>query len=94
MIESIAPPQAPALGNLMVIGFVSPIPPDLLEGWSLLAAVSNQTLGYYAYSKVATALEPASYDWNFEIAPVGAALYMEMATSATDPLVCVASRAL
>ena len=94
MTESIVPPQTPASGNLLVIGFVAPFPPDLLDGWALLAAVSNQTLGYYAYSKAATASEPASYDWNFEIAPAGAALYMEIAAGTANPLVCTASRSL
>lgn len=95
MIESIVPPQAPAAGNLMIIGFVAPLAPELLDGWTLLAAVSNQTLGYYAYSKVATASEPASYDWSFEIAPVGAALYMEIAPgNPANPLVLASSRSL
>ena len=95
MTESIVPPQSPAAGNLLVIGFVAPLAPDLLDGWALLAAVSNQTLGYYAYSKVATASEPASYDWSFSIAPVGAALYMEITPGSVDnPLVLASSRSL
>jgi hypothetical protein len=95
MIESIVPPQAPAAGNLLIVGFVSPIAPDPLDGWALLAAVSNQTLGYYAYSKVATASEPASYDWSFSISPVGAGLYMEIAAgNVANPLVRASSRSL
>lgn len=94
MVQSIKPPQAPSAGNLLVIGFVSPIAPELLGGWSLLAAVSNQTLGYYAYSKTATASEPASYDWIFDIQPVGAGLYMELSANPANPLVCSDSRSL
>jgi hypothetical protein len=95
MIESIVPTQAPAAGNLLVIGFVSPIAPELLEGWTQLATISSQSLGYYAYSRVATASEPASYEWSFSIAPVGAALYMEITPGNVDnPLVRASSRSL
>jgi hypothetical protein len=95
MTESIVPTQVPAAGNLLIVGFVAPLAPDLLEGWALLAAVSNQTLGYYAYSKVASASKPASYDWSFAIAPVGAAMYMEIAAgNAVNPLVHASSRSL
>lgn len=60
-----------------------------------VAAISDQTLGYYAYLKIASASEPVSYDWSFSVAPVGAALYMEIAAgNVANPLVRASSRSL
>lgn len=42
MTESIVPPQAPAAGNLLVIGFVSPLAPDLLDGWASLRSATKR----------------------------------------------------
>ena len=95
MIESIVPTQTP--GRRQLAGSRVCFADSARAARRLVVTRGRQqpNARLLLVLKVATASEPSSYDWSFAIAPVGAALYMEITPgNPANPLVLASSRSL